>query len=91
IAARQVGALKPAPVVFRKVVEGTDLDISEVAYVGDDPLMDVVGSRDAGMEPIWINRDGSAWPQDLQPARFAITSLTELVALLGENTSTASR
>jgi putative hydrolase of the HAD superfamily len=81
IAARQVGALKPDPIVFQKVIEGTDLDIGEVIYVGDDPLMDVVGSRAAGMHPIWINRDGAIWPQDLEPARFAITSLTELVAL----------
>jgi FMN hydrolase / 5-amino-6-(5-phospho-D-ribitylamino)uracil phosphatase len=81
IAARQVGALKPDAIVFHKVIEGTDLDIAEVMYVGDDPLMDVVGSRAAGMHPVWINRDGAPWPHDLEPARFAITSLTELVEL----------
>jgi putative hydrolase of the HAD superfamily len=81
IAARHVGALKPDPIVFQKVVEGTDLHISEVVYVGDDPLMDVAGSRAAGMHPIWINRDGAAWPADIEPAHHAITSLTELVAL----------
>ena len=81
IAARQVGALKPDPIVFHKVIEGTDLQANEVLYVGDDPIMDVVGSRAAGMHPIWINRDGHAWPLDLEPARFAITSLDELVEL----------
>jgi putative hydrolase of the HAD superfamily len=81
IAARHVGAMKPDPVVFRKVVEGTDLQLTEVLYVGDDPLADVEGSRAAGMEPVWINRDGAAWPEELQPARYAITSLTELVLL----------
>ena len=81
IAARHVGALKPDPIVFRKVVEGTDLDLAEVFYVGDDPLMDVEGSRAAGMQPIWINRDGAEWPAEIEPARHAIVSLTELVAL----------
>ena len=85
IAAREVGALKPDPVVFHKVIEGTDLDVSEVLYVGDDPVMDVVGSRGAGMHPVWMNRDGASWPEELPPARFAITSLTELVALTEED------
>jgi putative hydrolase of the HAD superfamily len=91
IAARHVGALKPDPIVFRKVIEGTDLDIAEVLYVGDDPVMDVVGSRDAGMHPVWINREGADWPEELVPARFAITSLTELVALTCQNESTERR
>jgi putative hydrolase of the HAD superfamily len=81
IAARHVGALKPDPIVFQKVIEGTDLDITEVIYVGDDPIMDVAGSRAAGMHPIWINRDGASWPAEIEPAHHAITSLTELVAL----------
>ena len=81
VAARLVGALKPDPIVFQKVVEGTDLDIGDVMYVGDDPHMDVAGSRAAGMHPVWINRDGAAWPAEVEPAAHAIVSLTELVAL----------
>ena len=81
IAARHVGAMKPDPLVFHKVVEGTDLELREVLYVGDDPLADVAGARAAGMEPVWINRDGAAWPEAVEPAQYAIKSLTELVAL----------
>jgi putative hydrolase of the HAD superfamily len=88
IAARDVGALKPDPVVFEKVIEGTDLRLAEVLYVGDDPIMDVVGSRDAGMQPVWINRDGGTWPAELEPAPFVITTLNELVQL---TCSTAER
>jgi putative hydrolase of the HAD superfamily len=81
IAARHVGALKPDPLVFQKVIEGTDLSLDEVLYVGDDPIMDVVGSRAAGMHPVWINRDGAQWPSELEPASFVITTLNELVDL----------
>lgn len=81
VAAREVGALKPDPTIFLKTIEGTGLDVDEVAYVGDDPIMDVVGARQAGMLPIWINRAGMDWPGDLEPARYAIASLTDLVAL----------
>ena len=58
VAARQVGALKPDPLMFHKVIEGTDLRTGEVVYVGDDPELDVEGARGAGMRAIWINRLG---------------------------------
>lgn len=82
IAAREVGVLKPDPVVFHKVVEGTDLRLDEVVYVGDDPALDIEGARRAGMHAIWINRDNAAWPSEIEPSRYAIASLTELTTLL---------
>jgi 2-haloalkanoic acid dehalogenase type II len=82
VAARDVGAAKPDPRVFLKAIEGTGLTSAEVAYVGDDPIMDVVGAREAGMKTIWINRDGAVWPSDLAPPEHAVSSLTELVDLV---------
>ena len=82
IAARQVGALKPDPAIFHKVIEGTDLQAHEVVYVGDDPVLDVEGARGAGMQAIWIDRQGSEWPPQIAPAAYTIHSLTELVELL---------
>ncbi|HKR42445.1 MAG TPA: HAD family hydrolase [Paraburkholderia sp.] len=82
IAARQVGALKPDPTIFHKVIEGTDLQAHEVVYVGDDPLLDVVGARGAGMQAIWIDRTGGDWPAEIEPAAYTVRSLTELTQLL---------
>jgi 2-haloalkanoic acid dehalogenase type II len=82
IAARQVGALKPDPAIFRKVIEGTDLQAHEVVYVGDDPELDVEGARGAGMQAIWVDRQGSEWPPHIAPAAHSVRSLTELVELL---------
>ena len=82
VAARDVGALKPDPIIFQKAIEGTGLRMDETVYVGDDPLLDIVGARRAGMQSVWIDRDGIDWPADLEPARHAIASLTELVELL---------
>jgi len=65
IAAREVGALKPHPAVFHKVIEATDLQLHEVLYVGDDPLADIEGARQAGMRAVWINRNGEEWPPHL--------------------------
>ena len=83
IAAREVGALKPDAAVFLKVIEGTDLSPQDVLFVGDDPELDVAGARRVGMSTAWINRDGLTWPQEIEPATHSVTTLTELVELLG--------
>jgi FMN hydrolase / 5-amino-6-(5-phospho-D-ribitylamino)uracil phosphatase len=83
VAAREVGALKPDPVIFHKAIEGTDLSPREVIYVGDDPLLDVVGSRSAGMHPIWIDRVGEPWPADIPPPLHTVKSVMDLAVWLG--------
>ena len=82
IAARHVGALKPDPAIFRKVIEDTDLQAHEVVYVGDDPHLDVEGARRAGMQAIWVDRQGLQWPAEIEPAAHTVRSLAELVPLL---------
>jgi 2-haloalkanoic acid dehalogenase type II len=82
IAARHVGALKPDPAIFRKVIEGTDLQAHEVVYVGDDPHLDVEGARGAGMQAIWIDREGAEWPAQIAPPAHTVRSLADLVQLL---------
>lgn len=82
INARLVGALKPDPAIFHKVIEGTDLRPEEVAYVGDDPALDIEGARGAGMHAIWIDREGTKWPTQIAPPTHTVRSLAELVELL---------
>jgi FMN hydrolase / 5-amino-6-(5-phospho-D-ribitylamino)uracil phosphatase len=82
VAARHVGALKPDPAIFHKVIEGTGLQAADVVYVGDDPHLDVVGARGAGMQAIWIDRQGVQWPAEIAPPAHTIRSLTELAGLL---------
>ena len=81
--ARQVGALKPDPVLFHKVIEGTDLQPQQVVYVGDDPALDVVGARAAGMHAVWINRERAAWPPGLGAEPHTVQTLHELGTTLG--------
>jgi putative hydrolase of the HAD superfamily len=82
VAARDVGALKPHPAVYLKVLEGTGLEAAQVLFVGDDPEHDVAGARRVGMPTVWMNRTAAVWPQDLEPATHAVSSLTELADLL---------
>jgi FMN hydrolase / 5-amino-6-(5-phospho-D-ribitylamino)uracil phosphatase len=78
VAARQVGALKPDPRIFQGAIEGTNLAPAEVVYVGDDPELDVVGARAAGMHPVWIDRVGAPWPENLEPPLLKVSSVLEL-------------
>jgi putative hydrolase of the HAD superfamily len=81
--AREVGVLKPHAAVFHKVVEATDLQLHEVVYVGDDPLADIEGARQAGMRAVWINRNAEQWPIQLTEPERTVTTLRELANLLG--------
>jgi len=89
VTARQVGVLKPDPAMFLKVIEDTGLSPAEVAFVGDDPELDVEGARRVGMRPVWMDRDAAPWPATLEPPPVRVTDLAELIAWL--ETSSAGR
>lgn len=55
-AARIFGKAKPEPDIFIATCQALGVAPHEAAYVGDDPLLDVVGAKNAGMRAIWINR-----------------------------------
>ncbi|AMN45806.1 hypothetical protein ACG33_01525 [Steroidobacter denitrificans] len=82
LAARQAGALKPDPAIFRQVVAGSGLALHEVVYVGDDPELDVEGARRAGMQAIWMNRDDARWPSGLEQPVHMVRSVVDLIPLL---------
>jgi 2-haloalkanoic acid dehalogenase type II len=84
--ARQVGALKPDPLLFHKAIAGTDLEPQQVVYVGDDPALDVVGARAAGMCPVWINREQGSWSAEHGSAPCTVHTLSELGTVLGLGT-----
>jgi putative hydrolase of the HAD superfamily len=91
VSAREVGALKPAPAMFHRAIAGTDLAPAEVAYIGDDPALDVEGSRRAGMRAVWVDRTQAPWPADIEPPSHRIASLIELIELLESDPALSSR
>ena len=50
----------------------------ELLHVGDDPVRDIAPARDLGLLTAWINRNGEAWPEELEAAHHEMTSLEEL-------------
>ena len=68
ICARDVGAAKPDARIFTAAAEQLGVPPEAILHIGDDPEMDVVGARDAGLRTAWINRAGHPWPGALGAA-----------------------
>jgi putative hydrolase of the HAD superfamily len=80
--AEEVGAAKPDPALFHAAAEVSGIPLSQAAHVGDDPHRDVEAARRAGMHAVWVNRNGTAWPDDLSPPDHTVSDLRALVAAL---------
>jgi 2-haloalkanoic acid dehalogenase type II len=80
--ARSVGAAKPDPRCFERLVADLRLEPQEVIYVGDDPLLDVEAARAAGLATAWMNRTSQIWPATVRPADIDVSDCVELAVQL---------
>ena len=80
--ARQIGAAKPHPRCFERLSGELALDPGAIAYVGDDPQLDVAAARAAGLRTVWMNRRALTWPQELPPADLTVRDCAQLAAVL---------
>ena len=67
VCARDHGVAKPDPGIFLAATSLLGVAPHEVLHVGDDPVMDVRGAREAGLRSAWINRERRPWPTDMGP------------------------
>ena len=80
--ARQIGAAKPHPRCFERLAQELAVDPGAIAYVGDDPQLDVAAARAAGLRTVWMNRRALAWPHGLSPADLTVRDCAQLAAAL---------
>jgi FMN hydrolase / 5-amino-6-(5-phospho-D-ribitylamino)uracil phosphatase len=80
--ARQVGAAKPHRRCFDELAARLGLPLTAIAYVGDDPQLDVAAARAAGCASVWMNRRAHEWPADLAPADLVVADCRELAEVL---------
>ncbi|GIJ46044.1 hypothetical protein Val02_29300 [Virgisporangium aliadipatigenens] len=66
VASEDVGAYKPARVMFERALGLLGLRADEVVHVGDSLRTDVAGARAAGIRAIWVNRRGAAAPPGVE-------------------------
>ncbi|GAA4025778.1 HAD family hydrolase [Actimicrobium antarcticum] len=77
IAAHQFGTAKPDAAIFHAACSALEVDPAETVYVGDDPLLDVVGAQQAGLRAVWMNRFSRTLPDHVRPDASCV-SLLEL-------------
>jgi FMN hydrolase / 5-amino-6-(5-phospho-D-ribitylamino)uracil phosphatase len=79
VTASAVGAAKPDAKIFAHLRELAGVERSEIMHIGDDPLADVIGATRAGMQAVWLNREGHEWPQQFAPPPRTISTLAEIM------------
>lgn len=80
--ARQIGAAKPERRCFESLAARLNLPPGQILHVGDDPQLDVVAARGAGLSTAWMNRGAQRWPPQLVPAALVVRDCTELADAL---------
>jgi HAD superfamily hydrolase (TIGR01509 family) len=78
----ELGAQKPAPGAFEKLLQTLGTDAAATLYVGDDPRSDVAGAQAMGMRGVWMNWERKAYPSEIPPPDYTIDDLSELLELL---------
>jgi len=56
VSAHEVGCAKPDPRMFHEACRLAGAAPEEVLHIGDDPHLDVLGARRAGLQAAWIRR-----------------------------------
>jgi HAD superfamily hydrolase (TIGR01509 family) len=79
VTARAAGFAKPDARIFARVAQLAGVEPAQVLHIGDDPLLDVVGATQAGMQAAWLNRALRAWPQEFAPPLRTIRTLAEII------------
>ena len=82
VSASDIQVAKPDPRIYGHLAERFAATPQEILYVGDHPVYDVLGAVEAGYHAVWINREQSAWPEDLPEPPHQVADLHELESLL---------
>jgi len=85
----ELGYRKPGALVFSKLIEQFGMPKQQIAYVGDDPVADLQGALDAGIQPIWTRyaaihtqRPFKELPEPLETSVPIVENWNDLLALL---------
>ncbi|MBQ6863373.1 MAG: HAD-IA family hydrolase [Clostridia bacterium] len=74
---------KPEPEIFIEMAKRLGIQPQEMAYVGDHPVNDVDGAREAGCVPIWVKTYG-IWIDDIEEAPYEVEDISFVPALLNK-------
>ena len=74
---------KPHPSIFQAALDYFGIDAASSMYVGDSPLEDIQGPQSLGMNAIWVNRNGTDWPDGFQyEPVYEVSDLKEIIKII---------
>ena len=74
------GLRKPDAAIFQRAADRLGVMASDCLFVGDNPVADVIGARNAGMQAVWFD-NGMSWPEG-EPGAVVIRRLKDLLPQL---------
>lgn len=74
------GVAKPEQAIFARALTRLGIAPEEAMFVGDNPLVDVLGASNAGLFAVWYH-SSTEWPDEVAPPAHTITALSEVLAL----------
>lgn len=61
VSAREMGVAKPDVRIFEAAARAAGVATEAVLHIGDDAHLDCTGALAAGMQAVWVNRQGQDW------------------------------
>lgn len=80
-----VGWEKPHGSIFAHALEAVGVAPARAVHVGDSLHADVRGARQAGLQPLWLRRDGETHHADTQDNEEVIHDLNGVLAWLAQH------
>lgn len=81
VSADEVGISKPDPAPFKAALERAGVEPGHALHIGDHPVDDVQGAREAGLHTLWFNPKGEHWSDPARP-NGEVRCLSEIPAWL---------
>jgi putative hydrolase of the HAD superfamily len=78
ITSSEIGVAKPNPIIFQKACIQANVQVHKSYYIGDRLETDAIGSKNAGMIGIWLNRNNNTTHADVKVIH-SLDKLTQLV------------
>ncbi len=81
VSSERVGLSKPDPQIFQTAAAELEVAVESCWYVGDHPINDIVGARNAGMKNIWL-KGFHDWPQGISAPEYAVARMSEAASII---------
>lgn len=78
IISEEVGVEKPEAEIYTLALSKLGAVAEETIFVGDNPILDVIGPKKAGMKAIWLSQ-GRLWSEAREKPDFIIEKLRDLM------------